>query len=56
MGADVVETALQLVFLLVFALVAAGYVMKLPGRRVLGVRRSVVNSGLVGYSRALEAG
>ena len=27
-GADVVETALQLAFLLVFALVAAGYVMK----------------------------
>lgn len=27
-GADVVETAFQLLFLLVFALVAAGYVMK----------------------------
>jgi hypothetical protein len=30
-GADVVETALQLAVLLVFALVAAGYVMKILG-------------------------
>ena len=49
MGADVVETALQLCFLLVFALAAAGYVMKtlLRNGLRLDVRGKVGGNGRV---------
>lgn len=57
-GADVVETALQLAFLLVFALVAAGYVMKSLGAKAkpgaLGLSCHAGGGGLIGNINQIQ--